>query len=192
MASNSTQNETPAWLNSVLPGAYGLIGLVVVVALVFWAIRLLALEARLRDPQRALTDHFVRQVAEIKKAEKAARKMEEKKKKTKEKDERKIRWTEWLLELFFGFVELSLSTNAMLRRLGSSSSSNRETDHPVFHVIVEESGASTAEAEAELEDIDCDGIVIRWVRVPRGYRLPPKSKKASTLAEVVGALQGRK
>lgn len=39
MASNSTQNETPAWLNSVFPGAYGLIGLVVVVALVFWAIR---------------------------------------------------------------------------------------------------------------------------------------------------------
>ena len=39
MASNSTQNETPAWLNSVLPGAYGLIGLVVVVALVFWVIR---------------------------------------------------------------------------------------------------------------------------------------------------------
>ena len=39
MASNSTQNETLAWLNSVLPGAYGLIGLVVVVVLVFWAIQ---------------------------------------------------------------------------------------------------------------------------------------------------------
>jgi hypothetical protein len=39
MENNSTQNESPAWLNSVVPGAYGLIGLVVVVALVFWAIR---------------------------------------------------------------------------------------------------------------------------------------------------------
>ncbi|KAF9244702.1 hypothetical protein DTO006G1_7634 [Penicillium roqueforti] len=188
MASNSTQNETPAWLNSVFPGAYGLIGLVVVVALVFWAIRFLALEARLSDPQRALTDHFIRQVAEIRKA-KAASKMEEKKEKTEEKDERKKRWADWLLKPF-GLLEISFSTNAMLRRLGSSS--NRKTDHPVLYVIVEEFGASTAEAEAELEDVDCDGIVIRWVRVPRGYRLPPKSKKASTLAEVVGALQGRK
>lgn len=39
MASNFTQHETPAWVNSVVPGAYGLIGLVVVVALIAWAIR---------------------------------------------------------------------------------------------------------------------------------------------------------
>ena len=69
----------------------------------------LALEARLSDPQRALTDHFVRQVAEIKKAEKAARKMEEKEKKTVEngkktvkKEKTKIRWLTWLLRPFFG------------------------------------------------------------------------------------------
>jgi hypothetical protein len=64
--------------------------------------RFLAYEARLSDPQRVLTDHFVRQVAEIKKAEKAAKKKEEEKEKTEEKEKRKTRWAEWLLQLFFG------------------------------------------------------------------------------------------
>ncbi|KAJ5835180.1 hypothetical protein N7447_001206 [Penicillium robsamsonii] len=49
-----------------------------------------------------------------------------------------------------------------------------------------------SEAEAKLEDVNYDGIVIRWVQVPRGHRLPRKSKKASTLAEVVSALQAGK
>jgi predicted Holliday junction resolvase-like endonuclease len=55
----------------------------------------LALQARLSDPQRALTDHFVRQVAEMQKAEKAKKKMEEKKAK-------KVRWRQWSLEGLVG------------------------------------------------------------------------------------------
>ncbi|KAJ5868649.1 hypothetical protein N7534_003202 [Penicillium rubens] len=41
--------------------SFGLIGLIIVVTLLFWAIRFLAHEAKLSDPQRALTDHFVKQ-----------------------------------------------------------------------------------------------------------------------------------
>ncbi|KAJ6189491.1 hypothetical protein N7519_004399 [Penicillium mononematosum] len=143
MATNSTQNETPAWLNAVLPGAYGLIGLVVVVALVVLAIRFWAHKARLSDPQRALIDDFFQQVRKIEEAEKA-----------------------------------------MVQAAGRGS--DGATRLPVLHIIVEESGTSTAEAEAKLEDVNCGSFVIRWVPVP------PKSKKASTLAEVVGALRGGK
>ncbi|KAJ5926336.1 hypothetical protein N7516_008109 [Penicillium verrucosum] len=101
MANNTIHHET----QSVVPGACGLIGLVVVMAFIVWLIRFLAHEGRLSDPQRAL--------------------------------------------------------------------------------IVEESGTSTVGAEAR-SDSD-DGIPTRWIRVPRGYRLPQKSKKVNPLAEVVGA-----
>ncbi|KAJ5478004.1 hypothetical protein N7530_003513 [Penicillium desertorum] len=191
LASNSTQNSSPAWVNPMVSGAYGLIGLVVVVALAFCAIRFLALQARLSDPQRALTDHFVRQVAEMQKAEKAKKKMEEKKAK-------KVRWRQWSLEGLVGFFGLSLpslpatSNEDMVQNTGINRSDG-VPHRPILHIIVEEAGStSTAEAESKLEDVDCNGVVLRWVRVPRGYPLPPKSKKASTLAEVVGALQGGK
>ncbi|KOS48578.1 hypothetical protein ACN38_g443 [Penicillium nordicum] len=54
---------------------------------------------------------------------------------------------------------------------------------PQRALIVEESGTSTVGAEAR-SDSD-DGIPIRWIRVPRGYRLPQKSKKVNPLAEVL-------
>lgn len=57
------------------------------------------------------------------------------------------------------------------------------TPLPILHIIVEESGSTTGvEPESDGED-----TLIRWVHVPRGYRLPAKPKKANILAEVVGA-----
>ncbi|OQE96226.1 hypothetical protein PENNAL_c0001G04302 [Penicillium nalgiovense] len=175
MASNFTQHETPAWVNSVVPGAYGLIGLVVVVALIAWAIRYLA-----SDPQRALTNHFFRQVAEFEKAKKA------KKRRRRRRRRRPGGWNG---------RRRSGGGDGLWRALSDASGNSNSSDgatRPILHIIVEESGASTAEVEAQLEEVNCDGVVLRWVRVPRGYRLPPMSKKASTLAEVVGALRGGK
>jgi hypothetical protein len=76
--------------------------------------------------------------------------------------------------------------------LPTSNGNNR--NRPVLPIIVEETSASasTAEAETELEDVDYGDFVVRWVPVPRGYRLPvKKTKKANALAEVVGALKGK-
>lgn len=57
------------------------------------------------------------------------------------------------------------------------------TPLPILHIIVEESGSTTGvEPESDGED-----TLIRWVHVPRGYRLPAKPKKANILAEVVSA-----
>ncbi|KAJ5043602.1 hypothetical protein NUH16_000391 [Penicillium rubens] len=60
---------------------------------------------------------------------------------------------------------------------------------PVLPVFVEP--CDTAAAEGRLEDVDCNGLVVRWVPVPRGHRLAKKTKKANALAEVVGALKGK-
>ncbi|KAJ5268244.1 hypothetical protein N7524_005703 [Penicillium chrysogenum] len=177
MATNSTQNETPAW---VTPVALGLIILFFVVVLIFLAIRLLAREARRNDPQRKLIEHFFRQVAEVEKANKAARKME-----------KKVRWRGWSLDGLC-FVGRSPPTSNEGMVLPTSNGNNR--NRPVLPIIVEETSASasTAEAETELEDVDYGDFVVRWVPVPRGYRLPvKKTKKANALAEVVGALKGK-
>ncbi|KAF3030024.1 hypothetical protein E8E15_011074 [Penicillium rubens] len=115
MATNSTQNETPAWVAPVAAGGYGLIGLIV-----------LGILGR-PEPQPAGTDD-------------------------------------------------------------NEAAGDRIT-RPVLPVFVEP--CDTAAAEGRLEDVDCNGLVVRWVPVPRGHRLAKKTKKANALAEVVGALKGK-
>ncbi|KAJ9482425.1 hypothetical protein VN97_g11004 [Penicillium thymicola] len=59
---------------------------------------------------------------------------------------------------------------------------------PRLHIIVEEYGASASTAEAEPKDADSDGGLVRWVRVPHGYRLLPKGKQA-VLGRAIDALK---
>ncbi|KAJ9485831.1 hypothetical protein VN97_g7517 [Penicillium thymicola] len=123
--------------------------------------------------EMALTDDFLRQVAKRKKAERPDNPDEAEKKEKK-------RWK--LLTSAFDFS--APATN-------EDEDSEGPTSLPILHIIVKESGVSTVGAEKE-EDFNGEDVRIRWVRVPRGYRLPPKSKKANVLAEVVDALQGSK
>ncbi|KAJ5829561.1 uncharacterized protein N7525_007814 [Penicillium rubens] len=65
-----------------------------------------------------------------------------------------------------------------------------ETRHaPRLPIIVEQSGASASTAEAEPEDADSDGVLVQWVRVPHGYRLPPKRKQAYALGRAIDAFK---
>ncbi|CAP97739.1 hypothetical protein PCH_Pc22g04510 [Penicillium rubens Wisconsin 54-1255] len=176
MATNSTQNETPAWVAPVAAGGYGLIGLIVVVVFLFCAIRFWV---RKTDPEWKLIYHFDRQVAKIPKAVKAAKKIEKKR-------GQRTRWGEWT---WAGFTGILGRPEPQPAGTDDNEAAGDRITRPVLPVFVEP--CDTAAAEGRLEDVDCNGLVVRWVPVPRGHRLAKKTKKANALAEVVGALKGK-
>ncbi|EKV15579.1 hypothetical protein Pdw03_1494 [Penicillium digitatum] len=77
MATNGTVLVCPAqcpdpmaWKGQLIAGACGLAALALVLGTVIWVTRLLARQARLKDPQMVVTSEYLQQREEAKKAEK--------------------------------------------------------------------------------------------------------------------------
>ncbi|KAJ5926311.1 hypothetical protein N7516_008084 [Penicillium verrucosum] len=154
--------QTPAWVTPLIVTIGGLFGLGLIVGVVCWAIRYLAHEASLHDPQRALIDHFHKEVDDLERAAPANN-------------------TEASAPPGQGENPPSEDNkNGEGESKGKRPAQDDEGEEnkekaraPRLHIIVEEYSASASTAEALNANSDS---LVQWVPVPRGYWLPPRGQ----------------
>ncbi|CAI7639995.1 unnamed protein product [Penicillium glandicola] len=163
MPTNSTQNETASWVTPVAGGGFGLLGLFFILVFASWAIRFSAREARRNNPQRVLTDPYFDQLDELEKAAKNKRRL----------------WRRVLRRLYK--CAWSLVDRMTAGHWPGEKSPTDNVDPPArprLRLLLEATGDS-ANANSPVE----------FVLLPRGYRLLPRPKDATSMGRILEALK---